>query len=149
MGRGEICIRVNLSTGQWIYLYTFFLILEFKTEVKSVYTRDQNKSEICIQNHKNKQGLHSALLHWLSSHFFIPVLWWLAKIWALCKLENARSTYLDKNIQGVKAESGKSLSSKFGRNQCLYWNKRYFSKKPLISALIWHLESDYSLKIVS
>jgi hypothetical protein len=40
------------------------------------------------------------------------------------------------NIQGVKAESGKCLSSKLGRNQCLYWNKQYISKKPLISALI-------------
>ena len=41
-----------------------------------------------------------------------------------------------KNIQGVKVYSGKSLSSKFGRIQCLYCNKRYTSRKPLISALI-------------
>ena len=52
-------------------------------------------------------------------------------------------------VQGVKVNSGKSLSSKFGRIQCLYCNKRYTSRKPLISALIWHLESDCSLKIVS
>ena len=51
--------------------------------------------------------------------------------------------------QGVKVYSGKSLSSKFGRNQCLYWNKWYTRRKPLISALIWHLESDCSLKNVS
>ena len=44
-------------------------------------------------------------------------------------------------IQGVKAKSGNCLSSKFGRNQCLCWNKRYICKKPLISALIWHPES--------
>ena len=44
-------------------------------------------------------------------------------------------------VQGVKGESGKCLSSKFGRNQCLYWNKRYISKKPLILALIWHPKS--------
>ena len=55
------------------------------------------------------------------------------------------STNAPKNVQGVKAESGKSLSSKFGRNQCLYWNKRYFSKKPLISALIWHPKSGRGL----
>ena len=52
-------------------------------------------------------------------------------------------------LQGVKGESGKCLSSKFGGNQCLYCNKRYISKKPLISALIWHLQSDCSSKIVS
>ena len=44
-------------------------------------------------------------------------------------------------LQGVTVYSGKSLSSKFGRNQCLYRNKRYTSRKPLISALIWHPES--------
>ena len=52
-------------------------------------------------------------------------------------------------IQGVKVYSGKSLSSIFGRNQCLYWNKWYTRRKPLISALIWHLKSDCSLKNVS
>ena len=36
-GRGEICIRVNLSTGQWVYLYTFFSNF-----------RGQNRGEICI-----------------------------------------------------------------------------------------------------
>ena len=50
-------------------------------------------------------------------------------------------------VQGVKGESGKCLSSKFGKNQCFYCNKRYISKKPLISALISHLESDCSSKI--
>ena len=44
-------------------------------------------------------------------------------------------------VQGVKVYSGKSLSSKIGRNQCLYWTKRYLSRKPLISALIWHSKS--------
>ena len=44
-------------------------------------------------------------------------------------------------LQGVKGESGKSLSSKFGQNQCLYYNKQYISRKPLISAFIWHPES--------
>ena len=44
-------------------------------------------------------------------------------------------------LQSVKGESGKSLSSKFGQNQCLYYNKQYISRKPLISALIWHPES--------
>ena len=45
------------------------------------------------------------------------------------------------NIQGVKVNSGKSLGSKFGRIQCLHCNKRYLSRKSLISALIWHPES--------
>ena len=54
-----------------------------------------------------------------------------------------------KYVQGVEVKSGKSLSSKFGRNQCLYWNKWYTRRKPLISALIWPLESDCSLKNVS
>ena len=44
-------------------------------------------------------------------------------------------------VQGVKGESGKSLSSIFGQNQCLYYNKQYISRKPLISAFIWHPES--------
>ena len=50
-------------------------------------------------------------------------------------------------LQGVKGESGKSLSSKFGQNQCLYYNKQYISKKPWISALIWHPESACIFKI--
>ena len=47
-----------MYTGKFVYrsmglfVYSFFLILEFKTEVKFVYTRDQNKSEICIQKLK-------------------------------------------------------------------------------------------------
>ena len=53
------------------------------------------------------------------------------------------------SIQGVKVYSGKFLSSKFGRIQCLYCNKQYISIKPLSSALISHLESDCSSKIVS
>ena len=44
-------------------------------------------------------------------------------------------------LQGVKVNSGKSLGSKFGRIQCLHCNKRYLSRKSLISALIWHPES--------
>ena len=40
-------------------------------------------------------------------------------------------------IQGVKGESEKSSSSKFGKNQCLYWNQRYLWWKP--SALEWPL----------
>ena len=44
-------------------------------------------------------------------------------------------------VYSVKGESGKCLSSKFGRNQCLYLNKRYISRKSLTSALIWHPES--------
>ena len=47
--RGEICLQVSGSI-----CIQFFLILEFKTEVKFVYTRDQNKSEICIQKLKAK-----------------------------------------------------------------------------------------------
>ena len=43
-------------------------------------------------------------------------------------------------LQGVKGESGKSLSSKFGKNQCLYWNKLYISRKLMMSAFIWHPE---------
>ena len=39
-------------------------------------------------------------------------------------------------VQGVKVNSGKSLSSKFGRIQCLYCNKRYISRKLLMSA-VW------------
>ena len=35
-------------------------------------------------------------------------------------------------IQGVKVYSGKSLSSKFGRNQCLYWTKRNIHKQKKI-----------------
>ena len=50
-------------------------------------------------------------------------------------------------LQSVKGESGKSLSSKFGQNQCLYYNKQYISKKPWISALIWHPESACIFKI--
>ena len=51
----------NLYTGKFVYrsvglfVYIFFLILEFKTEVIFVYTRDQNKSEICIQKFKAKE----------------------------------------------------------------------------------------------
>ena len=54
---------------------------------------------------------------------------------------------LQKNCFGKKTEliyrvkSGKYLSSKFGRKQYLYWTKRYTSRKPLISALIWHPKS--------
>ena len=33
------------------------------------------------------------------------------------------------------------LTSRFWKNQSWYWNKRYLSRKPLISALIWHPES--------
>ena len=49
-------------------------------------------------------------------------------------------------IQGVKGESEKSSSSKFGKNQCLYWNQRYLWWKP--SALEWHPEYDCSIKVV-
>ena len=45
------------------------------------------------------------------------------------------------NLQGVKVNSGKSLGPNFGRIQCWHCNKRYFSRKSLISALIWHPES--------
>ena len=58
-----------------------------------------------------------------------------------------RSYKNTKILQGVKGESGKSLSSKFGQNQCLYYNKQYISKKPWISALIWHPESACIFKI--
>ena len=58
--------------------------------------------------------------------------------WRPCFLIYRTLTIL---VQGVKAESGKCLSSKFGRNQCLYWNKWYISRKSLILALIWHPES--------
>ena len=51
-----------------------------------------------------------------------------------------------KKVQGVEVKSGKSLSSKFGKNQCLYWNKRYTRRKPLISALIWNPESGRGIK---
>ena len=43
-GGGEICIRVNLSTVQWVYLYTFFSNF-----------RGQNRGEICIHM-RSKQG---------------------------------------------------------------------------------------------
>ena len=46
-----------------------------------------------------------------------------------------------KSVQGVTVYSGKSLSSKIGENQCLYWSKRYLSRKPLISAFICHPKS--------
>ena len=59
----------------------------------------------------------------------------------LHKLSFFLSIGAPKKLQGVKGESGKCLSSKFGKNQCFYCNKRYISKKPLISALIWHPES--------
>ena len=54
-----------------------------------------------------------------------------------------KGTYFIKfwDLQGVTVYSGKSLSSKFRRNQCLYINKWYTSRKPLISDLIWHPES--------
>ena len=44
IGGGEICIRVNLSTVQWVYLYTFFSNF-----------RGQNRGEICIHR-RSKQG---------------------------------------------------------------------------------------------
>ena len=44
-------------------------------------------------------------------------------------------------IQGVIAISGKTFKLIFWKNHWYYWNKRYLSKKPLISALIWHPES--------
>ena len=43
-GGGEICIWVNLSTVQWVYLYTFFSNF-----------RGQNRGEICIHR-RSKQG---------------------------------------------------------------------------------------------
>ena len=43
-GRGEICIRVNLSTGQWVYLYTFFSNF-----------RVQNRGEICIHKRSKQE----------------------------------------------------------------------------------------------
>ena len=36
----------------------------------------------------------------------------------------------------------KSIFRKFGRNQCLYWNKRYLKRKPWYLALKWHLENN-------
>ena len=44
IGRGEICIRVNLSTGQWVYLYTFFSNF-----------RVQNRGEICIHKRSKQE----------------------------------------------------------------------------------------------
>ena len=43
-GRGEICIRVNLSTGHWVYLYTFFSNF-----------RVQNRGEICIHKRSKQE----------------------------------------------------------------------------------------------
>ena len=43
-GRGEICIRVNLSTGQWVYLYTVFSNF-----------RVQNRGEICIHKRSKQE----------------------------------------------------------------------------------------------
>ena len=44
VGRGEICIRVNLSTGQWVYLYTFFSNF-----------RVQNRGDICIHKRSKQE----------------------------------------------------------------------------------------------
>ena len=60
------------------------------------------------------------------------------KLWINDKFREKNSRFV---VQGVKGESGKCLSSKFGWNQCLYWNKWYISRKPLILALIWHPKS--------
>ena len=57
----------------------------------------------------------------IGNHHFFTIPWYLPKLSRTSKL-----------VQGVKGESGKSLSSKFGRNQCLYWNKRDPQKKALI-----------------
>ena len=43
-GRGEICIRVNLSTGQWVYLYTVFSNF-----------RVQNRGDICIHKRSKQE----------------------------------------------------------------------------------------------
>ena len=58
-GRGEICIRVNLSTGQWVYLYTFFsnfrvqnrgdiCIHKRSKQEWNLYTKVQGKGDICL-----------------------------------------------------------------------------------------------------
>ena len=59
LGRGEICIQVNLSTGQWVYLYTFFsnfrgqnrgeiCIHERSKQEWNLYTKGQGKGDICL-----------------------------------------------------------------------------------------------------
>ena len=44
-------------------------------------------------------------------------------------------------VQGVKAQTIHFLKSIFRKNHCQYINKRYISRKPLISALVWHPEN--------
>ena len=44
-------------------------------------------------------------------------------------------------LQGASDKTRILRTSKLWKNHCWYWNKRYLSKKPLITALIWHPES--------
>ena len=44
-------------------------------------------------------------------------------------------------VQGASDKTRIMLTSRLWKNQCWYWKKRYLSRKPLISALIWHPES--------
>jgi hypothetical protein len=41
-------------------------------------------------------------------------------------------------VQGAIVVSGKRFKLIFWKNHWYYWNKQYLSRKPLISALIWH-----------
>ena len=67
---------------------------------------------------------------WLM-HISIVSQWYSQRWQKYCALENFVDLWKikKKNIQGVKAYSGKSLCSKFGSNQCLYCNKRYIRTK--------------------
>ena len=56
----------------------------------------------------------------------------------LCCLVLTNSTL---KIQGAAVISRILLTSRFWKNHCQYRNKPYISKKPLISAFIWHLET--------
>ena len=42
------------------------------------------------------------------------------------------------SVQGAEVISGIQRLSISWKNHCWYWNKRYISRKPCISALIWH-----------
>ena len=93
------------------------------------------KTPKTTQNYRSKQGLHSDLLHILSSYFiFQPCDDWRKNNWVLCKLENAQSTYLNNlsrfrtrvSVQGVKSFDGHfaCLCGEFG----FYEVKKKFQK---------------------
>ena len=66
--------------------------------------------------------------------------WWIPTLGMLVLLTNSHIS-IAQNVQGAAVISRIPLTSRLWKNHCQYWNKRHLSRKPLISALIWHPES--------